>query len=194
MTEAVSPGAAPSAADSQLSALREKIGWLCQFVRFAALAYSGFVIVASIIFWSDEAGVTERYRNLFGLDVSGLNPWQRLCAFGVVFCIWAIAAGACYSAWRLFSLYLTGRIFAVDAAIWLRRVALFGAVATIADIVTRPLISVILTAHMPPGRHMVSVFIRPEDISNLMLLVGLLAIAHIFKTAAEIAGEHAQFV
>ena len=41
---------------------------------------------------------------------------------------------------------------------------------------------------------MVSVYLRPEDLSTIMLLATLLALAHIQKTAADIADENAQIV
>ncbi len=64
------------------------------------------------------------------------------------------------------------------------------------SILTRPLISVILTLHFPAGENLrlVNVFLLPDDVSTLLLLFGLLALAHIQKSAAQIAGEHAQFV
>jgi len=74
------------------------------------------------------------------------------------------------------------------------RVALFGLSAALVDIATRPLVSLIVTAHKEPSQHIVSVFLRPEDLSTLMLLATLLALAHIEKTATDIADEHAQFV
>jgi hypothetical protein len=96
----------------------------------------------------------------------------------------------------LFTLYRAGDILKPGAAIWLRRVALYGAVAQILDIVTRPLLSVIVTLHFPAGQNsrVVSVVLTSSDLALLLLLAALLALAHIQKSAAEIAAEHAQFV
>lgn len=145
-------------------------------------------------YWSSAASIANGYGRFLKTDLPTIAPWQQAAAFGVNFVIWLVAAYACYNAWKLFSTYLQGRIFTVDAAIWLRRVAFFGLVAVCAGIASRPLISVILTSHLPQGQHLVNLFFRPEDLLNLLLLGGFLALSHIHKTAAEIAGEHAQFV
>lgn len=179
--------------DRKFDALRARIGWLCRLLRFAAIAYGAWTFAAFAYFWSDGALVAARFDDL-GVDVVGLDAAQRLAAFGVSFVVWLPLAAACYSGWRLFSIYLAGRIFAPEAALWLRRLALFGLLAALIDIATRPLVSLIVTAHKEAGQHMVSVFFRPEDLSTAMLLATLLALAHIQKTAADIANEHAQFV
>jgi hypothetical protein len=185
-----------AAADARIANLRKKIGWICHSVRIAALAYAIWVIYALTAYWSDAAAINDSYGRLLRRDLSEIAPWQQATAFGVNFAIWLVAAVACYSAWRLFSIYLEGKIFTVDAAIWLERLALYGAISEGLGIVTRPLISVILTLHFPADQQQrsVSVFIQPDDLAIMLLLFGLLALAHIQKVAAEIAGENAQFV
>jgi hypothetical protein len=176
--------------------LRRKIGWLCHAVRYAALGYALWLLYALVAYWTNVEKIGKGYGRLLDRDLSGMAGWQPALALGVHLVIWSVAAFACFSAWRLFTGFLAGRIFTADAARQLRRVALFGAVSVLLDIATRPLISVILTLHFPAGQQMrvVSLFFRPEDLVLLLLLFALLALAHVQKTAAEIAGEHAQFV
>jgi hypothetical protein len=75
-----------------------------------------------------------------------------------------------------------------------RLLALFGLIAALVDIAARPIVSLILTAQKAGGQHIVSVYLRPEDLSTVLLLATLLALAHVQKTAADIADEHSQFV
>lgn len=185
--------AALSFEDRRLDSLRRRIGGLCQTLRFALVAYCIWMFVSIATFWSDEAQIVSRFASL-KVDVEGLSAYQRLGAFGVSLVIWALLVVACFAGWRLFSGYLEGRIFTPDAAGWLRSLALMGLIAALIDIAARPLMSLILTAHKGAGAHMVSVYFRPEDLSTLMLLATLLALAHIQKTAADIADEHAQIV
>ncbi|WP_041927107.1 DUF2975 domain-containing protein [Methylocystis sp. SC2] len=179
--------------DRRLDSLRRRIGWLCQTLRVALVAYCVWMLVSIATFWSDEAKIVSRFAAL-RVDVEGLSAYQRLAAFGLSFAIWVLLVLACYAGWRLFSAYLEGRIFTVDAAGWLRALALMGLGAALVDIAARPLTSLILTAHKPAGGHFVSIYFRSEDLSTLMLLATLLALAHIQKTAADIADEHAQIV
>jgi hypothetical protein len=185
-----------SAVNAQLAALRKKIGWICQSVRIAALAYAAWVLYLQAAYWSDATAINDGYGRVLQKDLSGIAPWQQAAAFGVNFVVWIVAAATCYSAWRLFTTYLAGNIFTPVAALWLRRLALYGAAAQALSIVTRPLVSVIITMHFPEDQHqrIVNIFLQPDDLAIMLLLMGLFALAHIQKTAAEIAGEHAQFV
>lgn len=184
------------AADALLSALRGKIGWICHSIRVAALVYAGWLFYLTATYWSDAAAINAGYGRLLQKDLTGVTAWQQAAAFGVQFGIWLVAAAACYSVWRLFTTYLADAIFTLDAVVWLRRAASYGLIAQCLGIVTRPLISVILTMHFPAGQKLriVNIFLQPDDLAILLLLLVLLAFAHIQKTAAEIAGEHAQFV
>jgi hypothetical protein len=183
-----------STPDARLATLRGRIGRLCRALRFAIIAYVLWMLVAIALFWTDEQKVASHFLNALSVDVSGASASQRLGASCVSLVIWLVLAAACFSGWRLFSTYLRGRIFTPDAARWLRRFALFGLIAALVDIAARPIMSLILTAHEAAGRHIVSVYLRPEDLSTVLLLATLLALAHVQKTAADIADEHSQFV
>jgi hypothetical protein len=180
----------------RLHALGESIRWICQSVRFAAICYALWTLYLNAAYWSSVEKIDNGYGRLLSKDLSGVRDWQQAAAFGVTFFIWLVAAYACFCAWRLFSTYLDGEIFTLKAAQWLRRLALFGLAAQALGILTRPLISVILTLHFPAGQKLrvINVFLQPDDLSTLLLLFGLLALAHIQKTAAEIAEDHAQIV
>jgi len=180
--------------NDRLDALRERIGCLCHALRFAVVAYGLWMLVAIALFWSDEHQVASHFSNVLSVDVTGANAMQRLGASGVSLAIWLLLAAACFSGWRLFSTYLQGRVFTPDAARWLRLLALFGLVAALVDIAARPIMSLILTAHKAAGQQIVSLYLRPEDVSTLALLATLLALAQIQKTATDIADEHSQFV
>ena len=181
---------------SELLSLHRKIGWICQMLRFAAPAFAAWVLGCMAVSWSDPTTIDKGLGRMLRRDLSGIAPWQQAAGFAVEFVVWLFVAAACYSIWRLFTLYRAGDILTPGAAIWLRRVALYGAVAQILDIVTRPLLSVIVTLHFPAGQNsrVVSVVLTSSDLALLLLLAALLALAHIQKSAAEIAAEHAQFV
>ncbi len=171
-------------------ALRQQIGWLCQFVRFAALAYAAWVLFSITTLWLDAGQVAKHYGNWLRVDLSGITGWQRLAGFSIHFGIWLLVAACVYCAWQLFSGFLAGRIFTLDAAIWLRRTALLGLAAQIADILTRPLVTAITTLHLPQGARHLAISFNQVDLVLLMFLAALVALAHIFKTAAAIAADN----
>ena len=177
-----------------VTALRARIGWFCKTLRCAGPLYAAWVLLTMILFWSDGAGATRYWGNWLHLQLPEIPRGQLVAGFAVHFVLWIFVAGACINIWRLFSGFLEGRVFTVDAALLLRCIAIFGLVAECGDMLSRPLISTIVTAHMPPGAHVVSVFFLPNDLLNIIFLGGFLALGHVFKVAAEIADDHAAIV
>jgi hypothetical protein len=181
-------------APPSVDALRARIGWFCHLLRLAGPLYAGWVLVTMIVFWSDTTMVTRVYGLLLHSELGAIPSMQRAAGFAVHFVIWLFTAVACLGMWRLFSGFLDGRVFTLDTALQMRHIALFGLVAELGDLLTRPLVSLFVTAHMPTGSHHVNVFFQPSDLLNIMFLVGFLALGHVFKVAAEIAEDHAAIV
>jgi hypothetical protein len=189
----------PAARDGEAAAvadIRAEIAWICQLVRFAAIAFALWALYAIGSFFGSVESIDRFYGRMLDRDLTHVEVWQLASAFSATFVVWLFTASACYCAWRLFTNYHAGEIFTIDSAAWLRRLALLGVVAQSLDLLARPLISVLLTLHFPAGEKLriVNIFVQPTDMAILLLLFGLLALAHIQKTAAGIAGENAQFV
>lgn len=195
MIDAASLDAAvPPAGNSQLSALRKKIGWICQALRLLIVGYVLWILWIVVHYWGDREWVTATSLHTFAVDVSGASQTQFAIAFAVNLLLWGLLVATCFCLWRVLGLYLEGRIFTVEAALWLRRFGILGLVAATADIVSRSLIIMALTAHLPSTAEMHHGLITSADPLHFIFALIVIAFAHIFKTAAEIAGEHAQFV
>jgi len=176
------------------AALRARIGWLCQLVRWGAVAYAAWVLFGIARYWSDPERVARHWSAWLHFEVPPPDLWRQLAGFAVHFVLWAAAAAACYAVWRLFTAYLSGEVFSADAAQWLRRIAVFGLIAQLGDMLARPLVSTIVAVNPPAGAKAISVFANPPDLLNLIFLLGFLALAQVFKAAAEIVDDHAQIV
>ncbi|MER2606619.1 MAG: DUF2975 domain-containing protein [Siculibacillus sp.] len=177
-----------------VAALRARIGRLCRALRLAAPLYAVWVFVLLAMHWSNPDDVTRAYSHWLKADLIEVPALQRALGFLIHMIPWALIVATCVNLWLLFSGFLAGRVFTVDAALNLRRLSLFGLAAEVADMATRPLLSMVTTLHMPPGGRHIGFFLQPNDLLNLMFLGGLLALAHVFKVAAEIADEHAAIV
>ncbi|MFM9616182.1 hypothetical protein ACKI18_47010, partial [Streptomyces niveiscabiei] len=112
--------------------------------RWAALAYAAWILVVVLQVWGEEGRAASIYGAWLRADLSGMQGWQRLAGLALSLVIWSLTAFTCYGVWRLFTGYLAGSIFTREAALWLRRIALFGLCAQGADILVRPLVSVIV--------------------------------------------------
>ena len=177
-----------------VAALRARIGWLCQILRFAAPAYALWVLVLLVLHWSDASEVTRAYSHWLRAELVEVPASQRLAGFLVHMIPWGLTALACGYLWKLFSGFLAGQVFSLEAALTLRRLALAGLASVTADLVARPILSVLMTIHLPPGSRHLGFFVLPHDMLNLMFLGGLLALAQVFKVAAEIAEDNAAIV
>jgi hypothetical protein len=183
--------AAPSPAVEQL---RARIGTLCRVLRLAAPAYAIWVFALLALHWSDGADVARAYGHWLKIEIPEVPVVARAAGFLTHMVVWGLIVGACMNLWLLFSGFLAGRVFTVETALRLRRLAVFGLAALVADVLSRPLLSMLVTVHLPPGSRHVGIFFRPDDLLNLMFLGGLLALARVFKVAAEIAEDHAAIV
>ncbi len=184
----------PADTPPSVAALRRRIGTLCQILRAAAPLYAIWVLILLAIHWSDSAAVARAWSHLLNVPLPEVPAFQRVAGFLIQMVSWSLLVGACVNLWMLFSGFLVGRVFTVDAALTLRRLALFGLAAEAFDMASRPILSILVTIHLPAGARHIGVFFQPNDLLNLMFLGGLLALAHVFKTAAEIAEDHAAIV
>lgn len=179
--------------DPRFSALRARIGWICQTVRALVIVFAGADLLAILTFWADHGKVERHYRELLQIDVSGASQSQYATATALSLFVWVFAAVISFCLWRVFSLYREGGVFSAEAALWLRRAGVIGLFTVLLDVIMRSAIVLAIASHLPPGQNHHG-YIRLEDLLNIIFLLMLIAIAHIFKTAADIAGEHAQFV
>jgi len=174
--------------------LRGRIAWICRGVRVAALVWIGWIAVMALITWSNPATVLDTYGRLVGADLTGVSTARYALACAIVAASMGMAAIIVFCVWQLFGTYLAGRVFTVDAALWLRRTGFVVVAAVAFAVLARVLITSIFA-----GRLMVVVatygpLVLPQDLLHLIFALFLLALAHILKAAAEMADDHAQIV
>lgn len=174
--------------------LRKRIAPLCHALRVVAPLYALSVIGQMLQLWIDPAHVQQTFRQYFGVTVVTIELWQRIAGFAVHFAIWLLIVGVCFSIWQLFGGFLRGRVFTAEAAAIMRRAAFLGLAATLADILSRPLLTALATLSNPPGERAIAINLSTQDLLNLMLIGAFLALAHVHKVATDIADENASFV
>src|SRR5262249_55130875 len=123
-----------------------------------------------------------------------------LLAAAVVLAVacWLLIAGVAYCVWCLFRTYLQGRIFAVSAALWMRRTGAVGLAGSLLIIAWRRFQILVATDHIhlstgdllfAPGT-----IVLPPDLVRVVFCLYVIALGHIFKAAAEMAEDHAGIV
>jgi Protein of unknown function (DUF2975) len=191
MSDAVdaSYAAAPGPSD-----LRSRIAWICHALRIAAVLWIGWGLAILLIVWGDKARVTEGWGQLFSVDLSGISDARYAAAFAVAAVDLLVAAVVAACLWRLSSTYLAGRVFTVEAALWLRRTGTAGIASIIVDVIGRIVVASILTAQFAPTSTRGFFYLMPQDLLHLIFALFVFALSYIFKAAAELADDHAQIV
>ncbi len=179
--------------ESRTALLRRHIAWICHALRVAAVLWLMWILVMVYVVWSDKTAVLEGYSRWLSLDLSGVSDARFTAALAIVLLDSAFAAMVVFCIWGLFTTYLAGRVFTIDAAVWLRRIGWAGVAAVIGDVVARLTIASIFAGHfvitVPRG-----FVLLPQDLLHLIFALFVLALAQIFKVAAEMAEDHAQIV
>lgn len=186
--DAARPMQAPIRSD-----LRARISRICYGLRIAAVLWALWILAMDIVVWADKTAVLEAYGRWLSADLSGVSDLRYMAAFAIVLVDWCGAVAIVFCLWRLVGTYLDGRVFAVDAALWLRRAGLTAIVVIVVDVLARLATASILISHLTliPAR---GFFALPQDLLHLIFALFILALAHIFKAAAEMADDQAQIV
>jgi hypothetical protein len=188
MSDVIAPRLAAAEPD-----LRSRIAWICQGLRIAAVLWLVWILAMVFVVWSDKAAVLEAYTRYLSLDLAGVSDARYAAAVALVLFDSVFVAAVVFCIWGLFSTYLAGRVFTTDAALWLRRIGVAGIVAAIGDVLIRTAVVSTLAGHFVLGAPH-GFFLLPQDLLHLIFSVFILAFAHIFKAAAEMADDHAQIV
>jgi hypothetical protein len=177
------------------SDLRFRIGWICHALRVAAVLWIIWILVLSVIYWSDKSQMLRNYGQLFAADLSEVSPTRYRAAVAAVMVSVAAGAAVVVCIWRLASTYRAGSVSTVEAALWLRRTGLAGISAVIVTVLVRIVIASVLVGQFVPiaprGGYY---YLVPQDLLDVIFAIFVFALAYIFKAAAEMAEEQAQIV
>ena len=174
-----------------------RIGWLCHLIRAAAAALAIWTLAQIAWSWSDAAAIKKAYGAFLKLEVGGASSLQYAIAVAIALCSWALYAAISFCIWRQFGMYLQGRIFTVDAAIWMRRVGMAGSAALIFSLLARPLLAIVLAFHLhvPIGALLSGRYwAGPFDALQALFFLAVIGLAQIHHAAAELAEDHARIV
>src|SRR5215471_11838418 len=115
------------------SDLRARIGWICHALRIAAVVWIAWNLATFLILSSNKARTLETVGWVVGVDLSGVSNTRFAAAFALGLVNWLMTVAVAVCIWRLFGTYLAGRVFTVDAAVWLRRFGLAAIAAVVGN-------------------------------------------------------------
>lgn len=176
-------------------ALRLKIGALCHFVRAMGVVYLAWILVAILRFWVNEEWVIFGFGARLKTNIGGVSVLQRIEACGVDLINWLFLLGVVVAVWRLFGGFLNGSIFTIDAARRLRSVGTVGIATVIVGFFCQPIKAMIVTSHLPVKPEFANMLVfDPAFLLNFTFCAMLIALAHVFKSASELASDNAGII
>jgi Protein of unknown function (DUF2975) len=137
--------------------------------------------------------VFKRFQWLTNADNFTVTPMIQALGLALNLLIWGLLALACLEVWRLFSAYLKGNILSKESTRRFARVCALGIATMGLDLLCRPLFSLLVTGAMP-SLSRINAYFTPHDLILIIFLLGLYALAHIFKAASEMADDHAHIL
>lgn len=185
------PAAALSSDRQQI--LHNRIGTMCHVIRAAAVIWFAWAAIRSLSNWLTLDAVKNSWGRHLHLDLSQLPFSHHMAAFAITLADIAITGLVVAFLWRLFSLYLRGHIFSLDAVAQMRNLGWAGVAAVAADLIARPLVKAVLTAHLSVPQPL-ALWAEPNDMLHLIMALFIVALAHVFKTGVEIAEDNRQFI
>jgi hypothetical protein len=174
--------------------LRARIGWICYALRMAAILWIIWLLGFVVYYWSDKAQILKNYGLVFSVDLGDVSAARYAAAFVSVMVSLVVGATVVVCIWRLTSTYLAGRVFTIDAALWLRRTGFAGISAIIVSMLMRVVVASILVGQFVPISPRGYYYRLPQDLLHMIFALFLFSLAHIFKAAAEMAEDQAQIV
>lgn len=152
-------------------------------MRTALIGLLVLIPVANLLFWlvvNQFAGLQDKFPTYL---VWPLPPTTRLVGFLICLLPTAVALAGLTTLMRLFRLYEGGQIFTADNVACYRRLAKILLWWCGVGILMDPLMSVGLTLHNPPGRHVLSVGLVSADLTALMTGLFLAIISWVMEEA-----------
>jgi hypothetical protein len=178
---------------SEANGLRRRVAPLCHAIRWSAVGWGLWATATALMVFAGTDHVAEHYGRALKTDLGQLPVSGYVMALTIIVLDLALAWLVIAFVWRLFGRYLRGDIFSHVAVAEMWRVGWAGVAAVAADIVARPLLAYALTLHLDESqRH--HFWTTPEDLLHLLMVLFIVALAHIFRAGVEIADDHRQIV
>lgn len=185
---------ASSVSTAPVSVLGPRLALACHVIRFTALAWIAWAVFAVVSTWSDPTRVARIYGHLLKLDLAGYSSTQHMASFVVLLVDLAASALVVLLVWRLFGHFLAGRILSVATADEMRSLGIAGVLALVVDMVARPAVAAILSAHVTGAEGRFDIWGQPNDLLHLMMALFIVVVASVLRTGVAIAEEHRQIV
>lgn len=173
-----------------------RIQWLSRWLAASCLTLMIVLPIAVIIYWAITSPADLAARgNLPASTIQGsFELWQRVAGALITGVPLALLLMGLWQARKCFKLFESGQVFTPDAVRCLRQFAGWVMVSVFAGILAATALSIVLTAHNPPGLRHLSVGIGSDQIFTLFFAGMVWLMAVVIAQGQALADENATFI
>jgi hypothetical protein len=171
-----------------------KLRITAQFVRALSMSYAIWVLWRILRWWLDGGQVIKGMGRYLNRDLTGMADWQRMAALGLDLAAWGFLFIAVMCCWRFLSHLRNTLAFTPQGAKQLMRCAQMGLTCEALTLLSNPVKTYFLTAHLGADQQVWNWGFSPSDLLGIILCVALLLFAFVYVWALEIADENKGFV
>ena len=165
---------------SESNAAHTKLRLTAQGMRWLSAGYAAWVLWQVLRWWLDADRVSRLMGNYLQRDLSGMQAWQRMGALGLDLAAWALLLGAVVYGWRFLGSLRESFSFSEPSAHQFMRCAQLAIACEAITLLSRPVQSYFLTAHLSPAERVFQWQFRPQDLQSIILCLALLMFALIY--------------
>ena len=163
-------------------------------MRALTVGYTLWMLWRILHAWLDEDRVIRVYGSYLGMDLRGMAIWQRMVPLGLNLFTWGLLLVCVSYAWVILGNVKNGVVFSTQNAAHLKCCAWMGIACQTATVMTRPLLTYCVTAHLPQAQQVFQWGLGTSDLLGMILCLTLLMFAYVYGWALDIAEENKEFV
>ena len=171
-----------------------KLQGIAILMRAASAGYAAWVLWNILNWWLDSPMVVRNFGNFVHRDLTGLGAGQRFGALALDLIAWTLLLLSVVQCWKFLHDLSRPMRWNHIAAGHITRCAWFALACEVMTLLSRPLQSFLITAHLPIAEHVWKWSFRAVDLQAVLFCLALLMFAYVFTWTMELVEENRSFI
>ncbi|NMM37955.1 MAG: hypothetical protein HHJ09_10630 [Glaciimonas sp.] len=171
-----------------------KLRFTAQCMRLLSAGYAAWVLWQILNWWLDAERLMRLAGGYLNRDLSGMATWQRMAALSLDMVAWTLLLAAVIYCWKFLGNLRNSASFSGQGAHQFMRCAWLAIACETVTLLSRPLQSYFITAHLSAAEQVFQWQFRASDLQGIILCLALLMFALVYAWALEIAEENKGFI
>ncbi len=173
---------------------RTKLRWTGHGLQLMAVTYSLWVLIQILMWWTDSERVIHNMGAYLQRDLSQLPSSSRMMALGLDLTLWSVLVIAVIFCWRSLGEIMQEHAFTPTAIQRLNWGAWTGIACELLSVLSRPIHTYWLTAHLPVSEQVSKWQFNAHDLLSLLLCGVILLTSYLLTWTQEIQADNRSFI